>query len=335
MELKMRINKTISSAENLGIYDVSDEGKVRFVIEGASAGNEVVVRGRIKGAASFETLKQLVGSANEVINVFTYEELEVECTNFASSSSIIKILASSFNDAGGSAIESIGVPSGSTLTDIENLNFTSSNGSVTITGNNTTKTIDLTSTGSSAAYVPADPTDWSPQPSSISNALDQLADRVDGIEDSVGQPSGIATLDNTGKVPASQLPSYVDDVIEASNFATLPLTGETSKIYVTLDTNKTYRWTGSTYVEISANPENLAVNFNATTNWTLEDEEYILSVPSATHLKGINPQIQIYEAEGLEFISVIVYISINASGDILVKVPQIPDTRFSGKLIIS
>lgn len=58
----------------------------------------------------------------------------------------------------------------------------------------------------------------------------------------------------TGKVPSSQLPSYVDDVVEAANFAALPGTGETSKIYVTLDTNNTYRWTGSAYVEIAASP---------------------------------------------------------------------------------
>lgn len=331
----MRINKTISSAENLGIYDVSDEGKVRFVIEGASAGNEVVVRGRIKGAASFETLKQLVGSANEVINVFTYEELEVECTNFSSSSGIIKILASSFNDAGGSAIESIGVPTGDTLTDIETLNFTSSNGSVTITGNNTTKTIDLTSTGSSAAYVPVDPTDWSPSPTSISNALDQLADRVNNIEDDVGQPNGIATLDSTGKVPASQLPSYVDDVVEAANFAALPPTGEIGKIYVTIDNNKTYRWTGSTYIEISSSPENVAINFNSTSNWTSVADEFILSIPASTHLRGVNPQVQIYEIEGSDFANVIVYTAINSSGDIIVAVPQSPDTRFAGKAIIS
>ena len=331
----MRIDKTILSAENLGIYDVSDEGKVRFVIEQASSGNQVVVRGRIKGASSFTTLKTLTGSVSEVINVFTYEEMEVECTNFESSSNIVKILASSFNEAGGSAIESIGVPSGSDLTDFESFNFTSSNGTVTIVGNNTTKTIDLTSTGSSAAYVPADPTDWSPQPTSISNGLDQLADRINSIEDDLGQPNGIATLDGTGKVPASQLPSYVDDVIEAANFAALPVSGETSKIYVVLDTNKTYRWTGSTYVEISANPENIAINFNSTTNWTLDNDDYVLSIPSATHLKGINPQIQVYETEGLEFVNVITYISINSSGDILVKVSNVPDNRFSGKLIIS
>ncbi len=55
-----------------------------------------------------------------------------------------------------------------------------------------------------------------------------------------------------GKVPASQLPSYVDDVLEYANLAAFPGTGETGKIYVALDTNKTYRWSGSAYVEISA-----------------------------------------------------------------------------------
>lgn len=65
---------------------------------------------------------------------------------------------------------------------------------------------------------------------------------------------GYASLDGTGKVPSAQLPSFVDDVIEAANFAALPGTGETGKIYVTLDDNKTYRWSGSAYVEISASP---------------------------------------------------------------------------------
>jgi len=64
--------------------------------------------------------------------------------------------------------------------------------------------------------------------------------------------NGVATLGADGKVPASQLPSFVDDVIEAANFAALPETGEGGKIYVTLDDNKTYRWGGTTYVEISA-----------------------------------------------------------------------------------
>ena len=66
-----------------------------------------------------------------------------------------------------------------------------------------------------------------------------------------GANSGVATLGADGKVPSSQLPSYVDDVIEAANFAVLPETGEGGKIYVTLDDNKTYRWGGSAYAEIA------------------------------------------------------------------------------------
>ena len=54
-----------------------------------------------------------------------------------------------------------------------------------------------------------------------------------------------------GKVPSSQLPSYVDDVVEVANYAALPATGETGKIYITLDTNKIYRWSGSAYIEIA------------------------------------------------------------------------------------
>jgi hypothetical protein len=68
------------------------------------------------------------------------------------------------------------------------------------------------------------------------------------------QNNGYAGLDSSGKVASAQLPSYVDDVVESANLAALPVTGETGKIYVTLDTNKTYRWSGSAYVEISASP---------------------------------------------------------------------------------
>jgi len=67
-----------------------------------------------------------------------------------------------------------------------------------------------------------------------------------------GAASGVASLDSNGKVPTSQLPSYVDDVIEATSKSSFPATGETGKIYVDTSTNKTYRWGGSAYVEISA-----------------------------------------------------------------------------------
>lgn len=68
----------------------------------------------------------------------------------------------------------------------------------------------------------------------------------------MGAANGVATLGTDGKVPSSQLPSYVDDVLEYNGMSNFPSTGESSKIYVDTSTNKTYRWSGSTYVEISA-----------------------------------------------------------------------------------
>ena len=78
----------------------------------------------------------------------------------------------------------------------------------------------------------------------IKGALDLKADLVDG------------------KVPAAQLPAYVDDVLEYEDLAHFPATGETGKIYIAQDTNKTYRWSGTGYVEIS---ESLALGETSST----------------------------------------------------------------------
>lgn len=67
-----------------------------------------------------------------------------------------------------------------------------------------------------------------------------------------GAANGYCPLGADAKVPAVNLPSYVDDVEEYANFAGLPTTGETGKIYVAKDTNIIYRWSGSGYVEISS-----------------------------------------------------------------------------------
>lgn len=65
-----------------------------------------------------------------------------------------------------------------------------------------------------------------------------------------GSSGGVAELDSDGKVPSSQLPSYVDDVVEYPNRTSFPETGEDGKIYVDESTNQTYRWSGSDYVII-------------------------------------------------------------------------------------
>lgn len=66
-----------------------------------------------------------------------------------------------------------------------------------------------------------------------------------------GAKNGVASLDASGLVPSSQLPSYVDDVLEYDSLTDFPATGEGGKIYVAKDTNLTYRWSGTGYVEIS------------------------------------------------------------------------------------
>lgn len=98
----------------------------------------------------------------------------------------------------------------------------------------------------------------------------------------------VATL-VAGTVPATQLPSYVDDVLEFADLAAFPATGEQGKIYVAIDSNLTYRWSGSVYVQIVSSPgstDSLAegtVNLYYTTvrvNGVIDSR--LASIPTAT-----------------------------------------------------
>lgn len=120
------------------------------------------------------------------------------------------------------------------------------------------------------SYTETDPTvpSWakeSTKPSYTASEVGALADSVTHLSGDIavsekGTASGVATLDANGKVPTSQLPSYVDDVVEgylynskwySDSAHTTEVTGETGKIYVDLETDKTYRWSGTMFVEIS------------------------------------------------------------------------------------
>lgn len=79
----------------------------------------------------------------------------------------------------------------------------------------------------------------------------ELNKKVQEFIDSKGAPNGLASLNESGIIPSAQLPSYVDDVIEVDTFSNLPGTGESGKIYIVQNTNLTYRWSGTAYVEIS------------------------------------------------------------------------------------
>ena len=81
-----------------------------------------------------------------------------------------------------------------------------------------------------------------------------------------GIANGYAPLDSSGLIPSVHLPSYVDDVVEFANLASLPATGTSGIIYITLNDNKSLRWSGSSYVEISASPGSTDAVVEGTTN---------------------------------------------------------------------
>ena len=100
----------------------------------------------------------------------------------------------------------------------------------------------------------------------LQDALDSVSDAVNNVNDAIiavdiiakvaipsnqkGMANGVATLDSAGIIPANQLPSYVDDVLEFATLANFPSVGEAGKIYIAIETNKTYRWTSTVYVAI-------------------------------------------------------------------------------------
>ena len=106
-----------------------------------------------------------------------------------------------------------------------------------------------------------------------------------------GVANGLAELDSSGKVPTSQLPSYVDDVIEGylynSKFYkesthTTAISGETGKIYIDLSTNKTYRWSGSAFVVIS---ETLALGETSSTAYRGDRGKIAYEHSQSTHAR--------------------------------------------------
>ena len=108
-----------------------------------------------------------------------------------------------------------------------------------------------------------------------------------------GEKNGLATLDASGRVPSSQLPSYVDDVLTYDRLAAFPSQGEDGKIYVTKDTNLTYRWSGIAYVEISpslALGETSATAFRG--DWGKTAYDYAIRDKSMADIKGLEDALK-------------------------------------------
>ena len=151
--------------------------------------------------------------------------------------------------------------SGALVLVTNNIDVSKANGGTLVVGRGGTGT--TTSTGSGSVVLNASPalsgTPTAPTAAAGTNttqlattAFVKTATETRVASSEKGAANGVATLDATGKVPPTQLPSYVDDVLEFANLASFPATGESGKIYVALDTNKTYRWSGSAYVYITS-----------------------------------------------------------------------------------
>lgn len=163
-----------------------------------------------------------------------------------------------------------------------------------------------------------------------SNTLDGVISDLQTLQGMLGDDSRFATLGSDGKVPASQLPSYVDDVVEYSAKANFPATGETGKIYVDLSTNKTYRWGGSAYVEISAS---LAIGrtagtaFDGAAGKAVEDAVKTLQNANKSNLVeltsvSINPA---FAGDGIQ----LDFKTKNANGDYIIYSLTLPDATAS------
>jgi hypothetical protein len=104
-----------------------------------------------------------------------------------------------------------------------------------------------------------------------------------------------------GKVPASQLPSYVDDVLEFANLATFPVTGESGKIYVDLSTNLQYRWSGTLYISFSSKEK--VIFYNRST-WTFPN---VASAPfpliSSSNFEGTTANLNSSTSDALTAIN--------------------------------
>lgn len=155
------LNNLVTGPGSLGIGTVTNESKVRFVITNADVSNLIRIRARINNQPTWTTLADLSGSINEVVDVFTWDQIEAIVLVYSSLSDRILVNASSYD----SSIFTIETPDGE-LSDISNVIFTSSDDSVIITGDPDAGTIDFISVGGGGGtpdYVATfnDTSDWS------------------------------------------------------------------------------------------------------------------------------------------------------------------------------
>lgn len=143
------LDAQVTKVGSLGIGNVKDESRVRFVTTFCGPANVIRVQARIFGQEGWTVLADLTGNVNRAVDVFTWDEIEVLCLVFDSVSKSVKVLATSFDGAAGPTFS---IPDG---TEVESgiVSFTSTDGSVIFSGDPSTGVIDLQSTGGPGGVV--------------------------------------------------------------------------------------------------------------------------------------------------------------------------------------
>jgi len=144
------LNQIVTAPGSIGIGTIKDEGKIRFITAGAGPANVVRVRARINNQNTWTTLLDLTGNTNQVVDIFTFDQVEVICLVFDAANGIdFKIVGSSFDGAQ----LYISTPDGD-LGNISGLTFISSDNSIDISADPLTNTIDFIALGGGGGAVP-------------------------------------------------------------------------------------------------------------------------------------------------------------------------------------
>ena len=226
-------NITIGQSVNVGTtgsYNTIIGSQITFV--NATFSNNIILADgqgniRFRDDATSTILSRLAGTGNRMVVAGTNGELSTQAIPSGSTGTVTSV--------------GLTVPTGLSV----------ANSPITSSGS-----LDITFTAGYSIPTTASQTNWD-----AAYGWGNHASAGYQITSQKGQANGYASLDGSGLVPSTQLPSYVDDVLEYANLAAFPATGATGKIYVALDTNETYRWSGSVYVRI-ANGAVQSVNGN-------------------------------------------------------------------------
>lgn len=108
------------------------------------------------------------------------------------------------------------------------------------------------------------------------------------LNSQIGAPSGVVPLGADSKIAPIFLPSFVDDALEFTNLSLFPLTGESGKIYTSLDTGLIYRWSGSVYIEISPSPGSTDVVSEGATNLYFRQDRVLATLLAGLSLSDSN-----------------------------------------------